>query len=77
MHALDAPGGQIVSGWQGQSGVHDGFQAWASCGIESWVEGEASGEVTARGGIGGVLTKHGILGGNGDVPCGVLKPNNV
>jgi hypothetical protein len=69
-HALDAPGGKIVSGWQGQSGVHDRSKARASRGIKSWGDGEASGKVTARGGVGGVggvLTKHRVLGSNGDV----------
>jgi hypothetical protein len=50
-----------------RGGVHGWSKAWASRGIDSWGEGEASGEVIARGGVGGVLTKHGVLGGNGDV----------
>jgi hypothetical protein len=66
-HALCALGSPVVSVWRGRGGVHGGSKAWASRGIESWGEGEASGEATAQGGVGGVLTKHGVLGGNGDV----------
>jgi hypothetical protein len=62
-HALGAPSGQFGSGWHGQGTVHDRSGAWASRGIERWGDGE----VTAREGVGGVLTKRGVHGGNGDV----------
>jgi hypothetical protein len=65
--ALGTPGSQIASGWLGQGGVHDRPGAWASRGIERWSDGEAGGEVTAREGVSGVLTKRGIHDFNGDV----------
>jgi hypothetical protein len=65
-HALRALGGPVVSVWRGRGSVHGGSKAWVSRGIESWGEGEASGEVIARGGVGGVMTTHGVLGGHGD-----------
>jgi hypothetical protein len=75
-HALGAPSSQFGSGWHGQGAVHGRSGAWAPSGIERWGDGEASGEVTARGGFDGVLTKRGIHGGNGDAhgTGGVARP---
>jgi hypothetical protein len=66
-HALGAPGGSMASGWHGRGAVHGRSGAGASCGIGRWGDGEASGEVTAREGVGAVLPKFGVHGGHGDV----------
>jgi hypothetical protein len=47
--------------------VHGRSRAWAPSGIERWGDGKASGKVTTRGGVGGVLTKHGDAHGTGGV----------
>jgi hypothetical protein len=52
--------------WHGRGMVYDGSGARASRGIGRWGDGEVGGEVMARGGISGVLTKRGIHGGHGD-----------
>jgi hypothetical protein len=64
--ALRALDGLVTSIWHGWGVVHDGSGAWASRGIGRWGKGKVDGEVMAREGISGVLTKHGIHGGHGD-----------
>jgi hypothetical protein len=58
-------------GRRGQCGAHVESKTWAPRGIGCWGEGEAGGEVTARGGVGGALAGHGAHRGNGDGASGV------
>jgi hypothetical protein len=62
--ALGALGGLVASGWHGRGAAHGWSGTLASRGINHWGEGETSGEVIARGGVGAVLSKMGVHSGH-------------
>jgi hypothetical protein len=66
-HALGAPGGSMVSGWQGRGAVHGRSGAGAARGIDHGSRRGASVEVTAQGGVGAMLHKLEVHGGHDDV----------
>jgi hypothetical protein len=66
-HALGALGGQSGSIQRGRGGVHGGARACLVRGIDPLGRGGSGGEVTARSVVGGVLTKHASIVGNGDI----------
>jgi hypothetical protein len=66
-HALGSSGSQSGSIQRGRGGVHGGARASMVRGIEPLDRGGSGGEVTARSVVGGVLTKHASIIGNGDV----------